>query len=61
MYLIFVDTNGEENILGAFDKIAVDGRTDDGITFLCEKDGETERVTAPFSFEIVSESFYNAP
>ena len=55
MYLIFVDTNGEENILGAFDKIAVDGRTDDGITFLCEKDGETERVNVPFSFEIWSE------
>ena len=54
MYIVYVDDNGEENYKGLYQHITVDGRTDDGIIFLC--DGE--RIEVPFNFEIITEEYY---
>ena len=54
MYIIYIDENGEEVYNGKYERIIMDGRTDDGITFLCDD----ERLTVPYNFEIITEEYY---
>lgn len=57
MYLLHYE-NGEENYVGPFEKITLDGVNDEGFIFLCyDSDFEITRHYISGSFEVVKDNY----